>query len=146
MAASNPILVMQASATVSRMATQNRRLLSSGQAAIAKYVEKTECSMGLLVNGRAAAAEGSVLVPSDAENYALSLPSGPMPLRFEPNAPISVRLDNGTLILSGRPNLGAAATLQGLSVIGVPHAMAVMVTTVGAESPYYCIRYTIYRS
>lgn len=102
--------------------------------------------MGLLVNGKAAAAEGSVLVPPDAEAYALSLPSGPMPLRFEPNAPIDIRLENGTLILSGKPDLGAAATLQGLSVVGVPHAMAVMVSAVGAESPYYVIRYTIYRS
>jgi hypothetical protein len=101
--------------------------------------------MGLLVNGKAAAAEGAVLVPSDANAYALSLPSGPMPLRFEPNAPINVRLDNGTLVLSGKPDLGAAATLQGLLVVGVPHTMAVMVTTVGAESPYYLIRYTIYR-
>lgn len=102
--------------------------------------------MGLLVNGRVAAAEGSVLVPSDAKACALSLPSGPMPLRFEPDAPISLRIDNGTLILSGKPNLGAAATLQGLSLFGVPYAMAVMVTTVGAESPYYFISYTLYRS
>jgi hypothetical protein len=46
----------------------------------------------------------------------------------------------------GKPDLGAAATLQGLPVVGVPHTMAVMVTTVGAESPYYFISYTIYRS
>jgi len=102
--------------------------------------------MGLLVNGRAAAAEGSVLVPSGAGDYALSLPGGRMPLRFEPNAPIGVRLDNGTLILSGKPDLGTAATLQGLSVVGVPHKMAVMVTSLGAESPSYYISYTIYRS
>jgi hypothetical protein len=102
--------------------------------------------MGLLVNGKAAAAEGSVLIPSDAKAYALSLPSGPMPLRFEPNAPISVRIDNGALILSGKPHRGAAATLRGLLVVGVPHTMAVMVTTIGAESPYYFISYTIYRS
>jgi hypothetical protein len=102
--------------------------------------------MGLLVNGKAAVAEGSVLVPSDTNAYALSLPGGPMPLRFEPDAPIDIRIDNGTLILSGKPDLGAAATLQGLLVVGVPHAMAVMVTTAGAESPYYCISYTIYRS
>jgi hypothetical protein len=102
--------------------------------------------MGLLVNGKAAAAEGSVLVPSDAKAYALSLPGGPMPLRFEPNAPIDVRIENGTLILSGKPDLGVAATLPGLLVVGVPHSMAVMVTTIGAESPYYLIRYTIYRS
>jgi hypothetical protein len=102
--------------------------------------------MGLLVGGKAAAAEGSVLVPSDAKAYALSLPSGPMPLRFEPNAPVNVRIDNGTLIVSGKPDRGAAATLQGLLVVGVPHAMAVMVTTVGAENPYYFISYTIYRS
>ncbi|KRC81851.1 hypothetical protein ASE13_05685 [Sphingomonas sp. Root241] len=69
-----------------------------------------------------------------------------MPLRFEPNAPINLRIENGTLILSGKPNLGAAATLHGLSVVGVPHTMAVMVTTMGTESPYYFISYTIYRS
>jgi hypothetical protein len=57
--------------------------------------------MGLLVNGKAAAAEGSVLVPSDANAYALSLPGGTMPLRFEPNAPINIRIENGTLVLSG---------------------------------------------
>ncbi|KRC82574.1 hypothetical protein [Sphingomonas sp. Root241] len=102
--------------------------------------------MGLLVNGKAAAVEGSVLVPSDANAYALSLPSGPMPLRFEPNAPINLRIENGTLILSGKPDLGTAATLRGLSVVGVPHTMAVMVTSVGAENPYYFISYTIYRS
>ena len=102
--------------------------------------------MGLLVNGKAAAAEGSVLVPSDAKAYALSLPSGPMPLRFEPNAPIDIRMENGALILSGKPDRGAAATLQGLLVVGVPHTMAVMVTTVGVGSPYYFISYTIYRS
>lgn len=102
--------------------------------------------MGLLVNGKAAAAEGSVLVPSDANAYALSLPSGPMPLSFEPNAPINVRIDNGTLILSGKPDLGVAAKLQGLLVVGVPHTMAVMVTAIGAENPYYFISYTIYRS
>ena len=102
--------------------------------------------MGLLVNSKAAAAEGSVLVPSEANAYALSLPSGPMPLRFEPNAPIDVRIDNGTLILSGKPDHGVAATLRGLSVVGVPHTMAVMVTTAGAESPHYFISYTIYRS
>lgn len=92
--------------------------------------------MGLPVNGKAAAAEGSVLVPSDANAYALPLPGGPMPLRFEPNAPINVRIDNGTLILSGKLGLGAATTLRGLLVVGVPHTMAVMVTTVGAESSY----------
>lgn len=68
-----------------------------------------------------------------------------MPLRFEPNAPIDIRIDNGTLILSGRPDRGVAATLPGLLLVGVPHMMAVMVTTVGAESPYYFISYTIYR-
>jgi hypothetical protein len=102
--------------------------------------------MGLLVNGKAAAAEGSVLVPSDANAYALSLPGGPMPLRLEPNAPINVRLDNGTLVLSGKPDLGATAALRGLLVVGVPHTMAVMVTTLGAENPHYFISYTIYRS
>ena len=102
--------------------------------------------MGLLVNGKAAAAEGSALVPSDANAYALSLPGGPMPLRFEPNAPIGIRIDNGALILSGKPDLGAAATLPGLLVVGVPHTMAVAVTRVGAENPYYLISYTIYRS
>lgn len=76
--------------------------------------------MGLLVNGKAAAAEGSVLVPSQVNAYALSPPGGPLPIRFEPDAPINVRIDNGTLILSGKPGSGMTATLQGLSVVGVP--------------------------